>query len=254
MSPTRLGTLEGKWLQKPPEHLHRFRHDVASFCSRYRTAWRKINGYHFGVICCACISATILITNSIAIVWGSTEFGVEGGLGTIQDGSCTETNNVGFWIHLIFNVLSTLLLGASNYSMQCLSSPTRAEVDKAHRQNHWLYIGVPSLRNLRRISSSRIALWWLLAASSIPLHLFYNSAVFSSLYSREYNVYVVSSDFPATASFNFSGTGWDNTTIDQFQRIRTNTTLLQRLENRACLEAYVGPINSIRGDVLLVSS
>lgn len=102
-----------------------------------------------------------------------------------------QQKNVGFWLHLIINILSTLLLGASNYSMQCLSSPTRSEIDKAHRQKLWLDIGVPSVRNLRRISASRIALWWLLAASSIPLHLLYNSAVFSSLYSREYKVFVV---------------------------------------------------------------
>lgn len=42
-------------------------------------------------------------------------------------------------------------------------------------------IGMPSLRNLRRILSRRIVLEYLLALSSILLHFIYNSAVFSTL-------------------------------------------------------------------------
>lgn len=252
-SASSFSTWEDKPLPETPNRLRQLRHDIASFASRYTAAWQKMNGYHFGVMCCAWTSAAVLVLNTSATIWGVAKFGVHGGLGTIQDGSCTTTKNVGFWLHLIINVLSTLLLGASNYSMQCLSSPTRGEVDKAHRQNLWLDIGVPSVRNLRRISASRIALWWILAASSIPLHLFYNSAIFSSLYSREYSVFVVSSDFPADASFNFSSSSWTNSIKNEFKQLQDNATTLQRLDRRACLEAYLGPINSNRGDVLLVS-
>ena len=252
MNPNSLGTLKGKPLPKVLIHIYRLWYGVASFCSQYTDVWRKINGYHFGVTCCAWISGSVLIINTTATIWGSAKFGVKGGLGTIQDGSCTSTKNLGFWLHLVINVLSTLLLGASNYSMQCLSSPTRSEIDEAHRKNQWLDIGVPSVRNLRRISASRITLWWLLAASSIPLHLFYNSAVFSSLYSREYNVYVVSSDFPAADSFD--QTDMDPDDLNHFEQLRINATSLQRLENRACLEAYAGSINSDRADIVLVSS
>ena len=221
-------------------------HRIEFFQSQCAAIWRKVNGYHFGAMCCAWTTGVVLIINIVSTVWGSARFGVQGGLGTIQNGSCTTTKNLGFWLHLIINVLSTLLLGASNYSMQCLSSPTRAEIDNAHRQHVWLDIGVPSVRNLKRISYSRIVLWWLLAASSIPLHLFYNSAIFSSLYSRSYNVFVVSSDFPAEESFNFtvspdSYTGaFSNATIDEFEQLRLNALSLERLENRACLEAYAG--------------
>lgn len=58
---------------------------------------------------------------------------MQGGLGNLQ---------------VIITVLGTLQLGASNYSMQCLSSPTRQEIDKAHSQGIWLDIGVPSLREM----------------------------------------------------------------------------------------------------------
>lgn len=257
MSPNSLRTLEGKPLPKVLDRVYRFGYAVTPFCSRCTEVWRKINGYHFGAMCCAWISGSVLIMNITATIWGSAAFGVERGLGTIQNGSCTTTKNLGFWLHLVINVLSTLLLGASNYSMQCLSAPTRSEIDQAHRKTQWLDIGVPSVRNLRRISASRITLWWLLAASSIPLHLFYNSAIFSSLYSREYNVYVVSSDFPTAASFNqtsFDGSGMDPDNSNHFEQLRNNATSLQVLENPACLRAYAGSINSDRGDVLLVSS
>jgi hypothetical protein len=72
---------------------------------------------------------------------------------------------------LLINALSTILLSASNYTMQCLSAPTRSEVDDAHSTGKWLDIGVPSVRNLGRIARKRVILWWLLGASSLPLHL-----------------------------------------------------------------------------------
>lgn len=62
------------------------------------------------------------------------------------------TRNLSLWLHLVINALSTLLLSATNYAMQCLSSPTRKEVDKPHRHYIWLDIGVLSVRSLRRIS------------------------------------------------------------------------------------------------------
>lgn len=37
-------------------------------------------------------------------------------------------------MHIIINILSTALLAASNYVMQCLSAPTRPDVNEAHTQ------------------------------------------------------------------------------------------------------------------------
>lgn len=218
---------------------------------RMRDVWRKVNGYHFGVMCCAWTSAVVLLVNLTVTIWSVKKFGIIDGLGTFQTGDCGSTSRIGFWLHLIINGLSTLLLGASNYSMQCLSAPTRREIDRAHRKCIWLDIGTPSVRNLRRISWSRIGLWWALAISSIPLHLFWNSAVLSTLYSREYYALVVPASFPTGAPFyNLSGDPSD----DPYQQLANKASLLQRLEPRACLEAYVGSINSNRGDVVLVSS
>ena len=217
---------------------------------RVRDVWRKLNGYHFGVMCCAWTSAVVLVINLTATIWGIKKFGIINGLGTLQVGDCNSTSRLGFWLHLIINGLSTLLLGASNYTMQCLSSPTRSEIDRAHRKCFWLDIGIPSVKNLRRISWSRIVLWWALAISSIPLHLFWNSAVLSTLYSREYYVLVAPADFPAGPPFVAPYYIYNNT----YQQLARNASMLERLEPRACLEAYIGSTNSNRGNVVLVSS
>ena len=112
-----------------------------------------MEGYHFGILSCAVVAAMVLpswvlLINLCFTIWAVLRFRTQSGLGTLYDGSCKRTRTLAFWIHLAINVFSTLLLGASNYSMQCLSAPTRGEIDKAHSQGIWLDIGVPSVRNL----------------------------------------------------------------------------------------------------------
>ena len=99
-------------------------------------------------------------------------------------------------LHVVINILSSLLLSASNYTMQCLGSPTRKEIDMAHSKGSWLDIGLPSVWNIAgRINIRRILFWWILALSSMPIHLLYNSSVFKSLDANQYNVLVVNNDF-----------------------------------------------------------
>ena len=127
---------------------------------------------------------------------------VSASLGILQRGNCDRVKRTDLYLHLLINVLSTSLLGASNYCMQYLSSPTRNEIDQAHQSNQWLDVGVPSIRNLWRISSIRRSLWLVLAISSAPLHLLYNSAIFSTLSYQEYTVFAVTQPF-------FSGGSWN---------------------------------------------
>lgn len=216
---------------------------------------KKLEGYHFGVLCCAGVAAVVLCINLILTIWAISSSEVQNGLGTLQEGSCKRTTSLTFWAHLVINALSTLLLGASNYSMQCLSSPTRAEIDKAHNKGVWLDIGVPSVRNLRRLSTARVTLWWLLAISSIPLHLLYNSAVFPTLCTNEYDVFLVSSDFLKGASFgyldNVGYPGEDK--LNHLRAYQKNLTSLEKLENKKCVEVYTAPIIYSYSDLLLVS-
>ncbi|KAI8722701.1 hypothetical protein NCS52_00414600 [Fusarium sp. LHS14.1] len=79
--------------------------------------------------------------------------------------------------------------------MQCLTAPTRKDLQKAHNKGIWLDVGVQSIRNLKTIKGYRAFLWLLIAISSIPIHLLYNSAFFRSLGTNSYQVYAVSLDF-----------------------------------------------------------
>jgi hypothetical protein len=88
-------------------------------------------------------------------------------------GDCGTASRLNAGLHALINALSTLLLASSNMFMQLALAPTRAELDKCHHRQRWLDVGVPSLRNLRFLSMRNRLLWFLLACSSIPLHLLY---------------------------------------------------------------------------------
>lgn len=166
--------------------------------------FKALQGYHSGVTLCAVVTSVVAVLNVAFLAWALGKSGLQSGLGTLLDGSCRKANNLTRWLHLTINILGTSLLGASNYSMQHLSSPKRTEVNKAHTKGISLDIRVPSISNVKRISALRLIQWSLIAVSSIPLHLLYNSAVLSTLPTRQYNVFLVSDDFLDDATFNLS--------------------------------------------------
>lgn len=86
------------------------------------------------------IVLAILILNITFSLWAGVKYGVSGGEGTLFQGKCTTASRITTIAHTVINILSTLLLGASNYAMQVLGSPTREEVDKAHKEGSWVDI------------------------------------------------------------------------------------------------------------------
>lgn len=221
--------------------------------------WRGLSGYHIGVRFCAGLSGTVFLINLILTIWASKSFGVDAGFGTIQHGNCHQTKRLSLWLHLAINVLGTALLSASNYTMQCLASPTRQDIDKAHAQNTWLDIGVPSVRNLSRITRKRTIFWWLLAISSLPLHLMYNSAVFDTLSTYRYDVYTVSKDFLSGAPYDSSRVAQHYSPEEFARRLDSlrDSNLgihLKNLTTRDCILIYGNAFaNSKYKDVLAVS-
>ena len=139
------------------------------------TGRRLFSGWRFPVTVCAATAIVVFVINAVVTIWVATNprFPMRGGVGLLHRGSCATSKRATIWLHLVINILATLLLSAGNYSMQFLSSPTRKEVDRAHAEKKWLHIGVLSFRNLKVISSERLVLWLILAVSSFPLHLVY---------------------------------------------------------------------------------
>jgi hypothetical protein len=119
------------------------------------------------VLLLACTAATLIflvnLISSIVIYKTVNE-------GRLFHGKCTTANIVSSTSHIVINILSSLLLGASNLCMQLLSAPTREEVDAAHKERKWLDIRILIVRNLRHIARHRVFALVVLALLSLPLH------------------------------------------------------------------------------------
>jgi hypothetical protein len=155
----------------------------------------RFKGWRVSVATSAALATTTLLTNCALTVWAFIRFGSTNGVGTLYEGNCNIVNSWSLWLHILINVLSSALLGASNYTMQILSAPTRRECDRAHANNDWVDIGIISLRNLTRIGWKRSAAWILLALSSVPIHLLYNTAVFKTLSANSYTMVLTDDSF-----------------------------------------------------------
>lgn len=97
-------------------------------------------------------------------------YGSKNGVGLVYEGNCTTVADFNLWFHLLINLLSTGMLSASNFCMQLQAAPTRDDIEKAHQKGRCVDIGVPSLRNLKFISTWRRLTWISLAFTSLPIH------------------------------------------------------------------------------------
>lgn len=132
------------------------------------------------------------------------------------DGDCERADSINVCLHLLLNIASAGILASSNYFMQVLISPTRAEVDGAHLRRHWLHIGTPSLQNLRYVSKTKRRLWFCFFVTSIPIHLFFNSVVFGTHFVDKDNSLTIASEnflrngsyYAPGASLTIPGSQW----------------------------------------------
>jgi hypothetical protein len=128
----------------------------------------RFQGWRFGALNFAVWSSVVFLVNLSLAIWATTKE-----KNIFFEGNCDTVKRLNTGLHLLINVFSTVLLAGSNYCMQCMSAPTRSDIDHAHRlkPKSFLDIGVPSMRNLTKISRRRVVLWCLLGLSSLPLHL-----------------------------------------------------------------------------------
>lgn len=138
-------------------------------------SWTQLtSGYRCSLVTGAFACLFTLIVNLAVTIWAATLPNVDKdgkGRRVLFQGSCQTSKDLNVALHLLINLLSSLLLGASNYGMQCLTSPTREQVDKAHSGGRCLDIGIISLKNLGKQTRATKALWYTLVLSSVPLHL-----------------------------------------------------------------------------------
>ena len=233
---------------------------------RYATPTRneepgKYSGWRMGLLVSCIAVGVCLLINTMFTIYAVSVDHAPGGIGTLFTGSCDEVKKLDIWIHVCLNILGIALLGASNYTMQCLSSPTRAEIDTAHSKGIWLDIGVPSVRNLRHIGWRKDILWLLLGTFSFPLHCLWNSAIFSTLQANDYIVSVVSPNFLQDTNPNCTGLSVAEDYCDVIGNLyaaaRTGThpqINLTRLEPKDCISAYGTNLQSRWSNVIAVST
>ncbi|KAI1139810.1 hypothetical protein F5Y05DRAFT_380161 [Hypoxylon sp. FL0543] len=119
--------------------------------------------------------------------------------GDCDNGNVSRLNTV---LHLLINVVSTLVLASSNFFMQVLNSPSREEVNVTHFKGSWVGIGVPSARNVFHVSKSKTLCWALLLASSVPIHLLFNSAIFETDHREsDFHLTIASEEFVNGGTF-----------------------------------------------------
>ncbi|KAF2437912.1 hypothetical protein P171DRAFT_477820 [Karstenula rhodostoma CBS 690.94] len=172
----------------------------------------RFYGWQWGVVAGICGGIFVLLMNLTFVIIGLTsKSGYQEGIATLLSGGEDHISRANAALHVVVNILSTLLLSGSNYAMQVLSSPTRTECIKAHRKGHWLEIGILSLSNVSKISSRRRTLWLILGLSSIPLHLFYNASIFRVLSDNEYRGNIIQYNAPEWRSLD-NATTWDSMT------------------------------------------
>ena len=148
----------------------------------------KVSALLFTAFC-----SLVFITNLSVLIWAATHnHGPSDMTLILRTGSnsaqCEAIQDLNKWGHLLINVLSTVLLSGSNYCMQCLSAPTRSDINSAHLDGRWLDVGVPSIHNLRWISRRRLYLWLVLGLSSLPLHLLYARSFITQVRFTEANL------------------------------------------------------------------
>ncbi|KAE8395166.1 hypothetical protein BDV23DRAFT_195384 [Aspergillus alliaceus] len=120
-------------------------------------------------------SVIVLAFNLGFVIWAVVLHRLEGGRGTLHEGSCEKVLHMGTGLCLAINILSTSLLVSSNYCMvgqtllhyshtarftecslrQCLCAPTTNAIDRAHQKDKWLNIDIPSIRNQREVLKKR---------------------------------------------------------------------------------------------------
>jgi hypothetical protein len=117
------------------------------------------------------LAVIVFFANISLLAWSYSRFPVEKYTAVVFTGSCEKTSTFTAAAELAINILSTSLLAASNNCAQLLISPTRTEVDEAHKKGVWIHVGPANARNFKWIGKWRVAVWALLFASSVPLHL-----------------------------------------------------------------------------------
>lgn len=180
-------------------------------------------GWQFGaLLSCAFVGVVLFFNIGLTIYLVVAHPPSLDGIGEIKRGNCSKISSYSTTIHVLINICSSVVVAASNYNMQCLSAPTRTEVDNAHSRGKPLQIGVQSVGNLRFLRWWKICMWITLTFSTVPLHFLWNSAIFMVTGLNEYAGIVVTPDYLGAVSDN-STLDCDDAALTRYQQDHNDT-------------------------------
>ncbi|KAF7195075.1 hypothetical protein HII31_03543, partial [Pseudocercospora fuligena] len=233
----------------------------ATYDKRPQRRKKRLQGWRFGVAVCTAGSCVFLLANLFFNGIVAATYKHNGEVATLYEGSCETVSWWSVTAHLIINILSSGLLSASNYTMQALSSPTRADVDAAHAAEDWVCIGVPSLRNIRgKVTWRRSIVWAILALTSLPIHFLYNSAIFKTVAANKISVAIATPNFILNSTMPSAGGPYAQfhyyAGFQSFPRYVGNSSLpnVVNLSTSACIDLYSNEFLYDTGSLLLVTS
>lgn len=116
------------------------------------------DGWRGRMIRVAFFSTVLWLINMIVYVILLSKCGAHSGSGLLMERSCGSVQRANTGTHAVLNIVTSLMLSASNFAMVSLCSPTREEIDAAHDKKEWLSIGGMGLRNFRLIKTTRAPL------------------------------------------------------------------------------------------------
>ncbi|KAH6649907.1 hypothetical protein F5144DRAFT_522677 [Chaetomium tenue] len=216
-------------------------------------AWRG-GGWRAGVAMIVLATLVILITGFVCLIVAIS--GVNGE-SAVFEGSCGSAAAVDWGLHAVVNVFVVVLVGGANYAFQVLSSPTREEVEAVHQRGGWLDIGIPSLRNLRRIEGGRALLAVVLLATAVFTQIMYNAVIFVSQTAPDYKAAIVNEAFLRGAAFSNDisndSTGFSRPDLLSIQQRAVRGELV-RLPTLACIDQLSAAFETEYSAVLLISN
>ncbi|KAF6837258.1 hypothetical protein CPLU01_03122 [Colletotrichum plurivorum] len=181
-------------------HLREFNKSHQGWLS---TGWRKAAVVNIGLM-----SVALLFLIGVLAVAVSKTNGDFRQAWIFYTAACRDssTSQIDTLLHLLINILSTVILASSNFFMQVLNAPSRREVDAAHARGIWLDIGVPSWRNSFHLSRFKLAAWIGLLLTSAPIHMLFNSSIFQiSSRMGDFHLTVAAEGFLSGGNYSLPG-------------------------------------------------
>ncbi|KAK4141295.1 uncharacterized protein C8A04DRAFT_14224 [Dichotomopilus funicola] len=226
--------------------------------SRRSTSWQALrSGWRAGVALTVLATLAVLIAGFVCLMVAiSGKPSSASVAAAVYVGACGTATAVNMGVHAAITVAAVVLLAGANYVFQVLTSPTRAEVDAAHRQERWVDIGVPSLRNLKWIGRGRAALAVLVVVMAVLTQILYHAVVFVSQTAPSFKAAMVSEPFVRGAAFSgdfaADGSGFSRPDLLALQRRVVDGDLV-RLSAPDCMDQFGGAFETAYSAVLLVS-